>query len=199
MPKKKAKKKKVKKVKKVKKAKKKVVRKKVKKAKGRAPRRSSGQGQRPKAQAKEKIVGIVDHFFGKISVCAFKVKNTIQVGDMIHVKGHTTDFVQRIDSIQSEHQSIPKAKKGVEVGIKVKGKVRAGDTVFLSAGDQGITAQASRPSVVQQPMFPKITYAKPKELPQAKPAPRLAPPPPKAAKKKPEKPGGYTDVKFMKF
>jgi len=182
MPKKKAK-KKVKKAKKSKKKvvkkKKKVVRKKVKKAKG------------------EKVIGIVDHFFGKISVCAFKVKNTIQVGDMIHVKGHTTDFTQRIDSIQSEHHSIPKAKKGAEVGIKVKGKVRAGDTVFLAASEQGITAQTSRPSVVQQPMFPKMTYAKPKELPQSKPAPRLAPPPP--PKKKPEKPGGYSDVKFMKF
>ena len=58
---------------------------------------------------------------------------------MIHVKGHTTDFVQRVDSIQSNHNSLPMAKKGVEVGIKVKGKCREGDTVFLAAKEQGVT------------------------------------------------------------
>jgi len=87
----------------------------------------------------EKAVGLVDHFFGHISVAAFKVKAPLRVGDMIHVKGHTTDFVQQIDSIQSNHQSIPLAKKGVEVGIKVKGKCRVGDTVFLAAKEQGVT------------------------------------------------------------
>jgi len=80
---------------------------------------------------KEKKVGEVAHYFGKISVAAIKVKSEIKVGDVVHIKGHTTDFEQPIESIQIEHESVPKAKKGDDIGIKVKDHVREGDEVFI--------------------------------------------------------------------
>jgi putative protease len=83
-----------------------------------------------KAQ-KEKKVGEIAHYFGKIGVAAIKVKAEIKVGDTLHIKGHTTDFEQVVDSMQIEHESIPKAKKGDDIGIKVKDHVREGDEVFL--------------------------------------------------------------------
>jgi translation initiation factor IF-2 len=48
----------------------------------------------------------------------------------IHFKGATTDFIQKIDSMQYDHQPISAAKKGQEVGIKVNEKVREGDEVL---------------------------------------------------------------------
>ncbi|MEE8637901.1 MAG: hypothetical protein V3T21_02535 [Candidatus Margulisiibacteriota bacterium] len=86
-----------------------------------------------KAKAKEKVLGMVDHFFGKISVAAIRIKSPIKVGDVIHIKGHTTDFTQRVDSMQIEHQSVLKAKKGDDIGIRVKDKVREHDVVSLAA------------------------------------------------------------------
>ncbi|MFH1710167.1 MAG: translation elongation factor-like protein [bacterium] len=80
---------------------------------------------------KEKKIGEIAHYFGKIGVAAIKMKSGLNVGDTIHIKGHTTDFEQVVDSIQIEHQSIPKAKKGDDIGIKVKDHVREGDEVFL--------------------------------------------------------------------
>ena len=50
----------------------------------------------------EKVLGMIDHYFGKIGVAAIKMKAPVKVGDVIHIKGHTTDFVQRVDSIQIE-------------------------------------------------------------------------------------------------
>lgn len=81
--------------------------------------------------AEEKEIGKISHYFGKISVAAFKVeKEGLKVGDTIHIKGHTTDFVQKIESIQLEHKSVNEAKPGEDVGIKVKDHVREHDVVY---------------------------------------------------------------------
>ena len=81
--------------------------------------------------AEEKKIGEIVHFFGKISVAAIKLTGELKVGDTIHIKGHTTDFEQAIDSIQIEHDKVQKAGKGDDVGIKVKDHVRVKDEVFL--------------------------------------------------------------------
>jgi putative protease len=46
------------------------------------------------------------------------------------IKGATTDFEQIVGSMQIEHQNIETARKGQEIGLKVKEKVRRGDTVY---------------------------------------------------------------------
>ena len=120
--------------KKVKKAKKKkVVRKKKKVGKVKARKKKIIRKKAVKAKRKEKVLGMVDHFFGKISVAAIRIKSPIKVGDVIHIKGHTTDFTQRVDSMQIEHQNVLKAKKGDDIGISVKDKVREHDVVSLAA------------------------------------------------------------------
>jgi hypothetical protein len=173
-------KKKVKKTKKTK-TKKKVVRKKKVSRKKKIARKASVTS---KKMTGEKVVGMVDHFFGHISVAAFKVKNPLKVGDMIHVKGHTTDFVQRVDSIQSNHNSIPMAKKGVEVGIKVKGKCRTGDMVFIAAKEQAVVPKIAEPMIMKKPLFPRADM---NALGQEKRTP--------AAKK----PASYDNKKFLSF
>jgi len=52
------------------------------------------------------------------------------VGDTLHVKGHTTDFKQKVSSMQINHVPIKTAKKGDEIGLRVKRKVRGGDSVY---------------------------------------------------------------------
>jgi translation elongation factor EF-1alpha len=78
----------------------------------------------------EKKVGEVMHYWGKIAVAGIKLTATLSQGDTIRIKGATTDFEQTVGSIQIEHQSIETAEKGQEVGLKVKDKVRRGDTVY---------------------------------------------------------------------
>lgn len=78
----------------------------------------------------EEKIGIVEDYFGKISVIAVKLESELKVGDKIHIKGHTTDFIQTVESIQIEHQNVSSAKKGDNVGIKVEQKARKGDIVY---------------------------------------------------------------------
>lgn len=79
----------------------------------------------------EKEVGKVSTYFGHIGVAAIKLSDKLKVSDRIRVKGHTTDFEQLVDSIQVDKKEVKEAGKGEEIGIKVIGRVRPNDTVFL--------------------------------------------------------------------
>jgi putative protease len=77
-----------------------------------------------------KLVGEITHYFGNIGVAVIKLKGTLKEGDEIQIKGATTDFKQKAKSMQVEHKKIEQAKKGDSVGLKVKDKVRNGDSVY---------------------------------------------------------------------
>lgn len=75
-------------------------------------------------------IGKITHYFSKIKVAVVELKDTLKVGDKIHIKGNTTDFVQEVESMQINHKDIKEANPGDDVGLKVKDKVRDGDKVF---------------------------------------------------------------------
>jgi len=80
--------------------------------------------------AEEKEVGKITHYYGHISVGIVELSDSLKVGDTIHIKGHTSDFTQTVDSMQIEHKNVNEAKSGDAIGIKVIQKVHPGDTVY---------------------------------------------------------------------
>ncbi len=80
----------------------------------------------------EKLVAKVTHYFNKINVAILEItEGELAVEDTIHVKGHTSDFTQKIGSMQVEHEPIQKAKKGDNFGLKVDAPVHEHDLVYL--------------------------------------------------------------------
>ncbi|MCD6575405.1 translation elongation factor-like protein [Candidatus Aerophobetes bacterium] len=78
----------------------------------------------------EEEVGVVVKYFARVGVAAVNIeKGELEVGDTIHIKGHTTDFKQIVESMQIENKPVDKAKPGDAVGIKVRDRVRANDIV----------------------------------------------------------------------
>lgn len=77
-----------------------------------------------------KPIGVVTHFYGGLGVAIVKFNKTVKVGEKLHFKGATTDFEEAVKSMQYDHKDISEAKKGQEVGIKVKEKVREGDEIY---------------------------------------------------------------------
>jgi hypothetical protein len=76
-------------------------------------------------------LGKVTHYFSKIGVAAIQItQDTLRVGDTIHFKGHTSDFLQKIDSIQIDGKSVDEATIGQSVGLRVKEHAREHDQVF---------------------------------------------------------------------
>jgi putative protease len=84
----------------------------------------------------EQRIGVVTHYFGKISVAAIELTDgELRVGDTIHIKGHTSDFTQTVDSMQLEHDAVESASVGESVGIKVAEHAREHDEVFKVTPD----------------------------------------------------------------
>ena len=80
----------------------------------------------------EKEIGFVEHFFGHLSVAAIKITaGVLKVGDTVHIKGHTTDFTEKIETMQLDHKDVPSAKAGDDIGVKMIGKCRDHDKVYL--------------------------------------------------------------------
>lgn len=105
----------------------------------RAPSRKRALGKkRTKAPLKRKKVldevGKITHYFPKVKAGIVKItKGTLTLGDVVQFKGHTTDFKQKIGSMELDHVSIQKAVKGKEIGIGVKSRVRQHDIVYRSS------------------------------------------------------------------
>ena len=78
----------------------------------------------------EKLIGTVSHWFGNISVAGVELKHGLAVGDQIRVRGHTTDFEQKVTSMQILHQDVGEATAGDHVGVKVQFRARPGDRVY---------------------------------------------------------------------
>jgi len=102
--------------------------KKVIRAKSKQKKKTAKTKKKP--QKKEKLIGKVTHYFDKIKVAAIRLSAPIKVGDQIRIVGGEVDFKQKVSSMEINHQKINKAKKGEEIGLKVKEKVREGYRVF---------------------------------------------------------------------
>ena len=76
-------------------------------------------------------IGEVTHYFPHVKAAAVMIlKDSLKPGDWIYLKGHTTDFKEKVNSIQLDRASIPEGVKGQEIGLAVKSRVRIGDSVY---------------------------------------------------------------------
>jgi len=73
----------------------------------------------------------VTHYFPHVDAAVLKIKTgEIRIGDELWFIGHTTDFKQKVVSMQIDHQPVMVARKGDDFGVEVKSRVRAGDLVY---------------------------------------------------------------------
>jgi len=75
-------------------------------------------------------IGRVTHYFGHLSVAAVSLKEPLAVGEKIHVRGHTTDVVQEVGSMEVEHAAVDQAGPGDDVAVRVDEHVRDHDLIF---------------------------------------------------------------------
>ena len=78
----------------------------------------------------EQAIGTVTHYFSHLSVAAVSLTETLRSGDRIHVKGHTTDLEQTVDSMEVDHARVDSAGPGDDVALHVDDHVRDHDRIF---------------------------------------------------------------------
>jgi len=81
----------------------------------------------------EEMIGTVSDFFARPVVAAIELTAALEVGDKIHIKGHTTDVEVIVDSMQINNADVKEAKAGDSIGVKVGERVRKRDTVYKVA------------------------------------------------------------------
>ncbi len=85
----------------------------------------------PERAAPGERIGVVTHFYGEPSVAIVKLETgSLRIGDTIHIQGHTTDFSQRVDSLQVEHAPVDEVGPDDDFGVRVDQHVREHDVVY---------------------------------------------------------------------
>jgi U32 family peptidase len=84
------------------------------------------------AEKQEKQIGVVSNYFDHVGVASVKLTSTLKKGDKIKIVGGNLDFEQPVKSMQIDRKDVDSAKKGDDVGIKIKEKVLKGYKVFLA-------------------------------------------------------------------
>jgi hypothetical protein len=97
-----------------------------------APKPLAPQSPAPAAPPPGDRVGVVTHYYGDLSVAVVKLDpaTILRVGDNIHVKGHTSDFSQRVESLQIGHASVNEVGPDDDFGLKVVDHAREHDVVY---------------------------------------------------------------------
>jgi CBS domain-containing protein len=78
------------------------------------------------------LAGRVSHYYTHLGVAAIQVGQPIRVGDMIYITGPTTNLEQTVESMELDRAQVEMAMTGQNVGIKVVGRVRTGDSVYVA-------------------------------------------------------------------
>jgi hypothetical protein len=83
----------------------------------------------------EERIGSVIKFFDKTSIAAIKLDyGDLSVGDTIHIKGNTTDFIQLLEVMEFDHQPVKKAVRGQFTGVKLSQPAKPFDLIYKVAG-----------------------------------------------------------------
>lgn len=85
--------------------------------------------------AMEERIGSVIKFFEKTSIAAVKLDfGELCVGDVIRIKGASTDFTQPVEDLEYDHKKVQKALRGQFTGIKLNRPAKPFDLVYKVSG-----------------------------------------------------------------
>jgi len=88
--------------------------------------------RRPQPVPAEQRIGVVTHYYSHLSVATLRLEPgaTLRIGDVIHILGHTTDFSQRVESLEVDRKSVFEVGSNDDFGLKVIDHAREHDIVF---------------------------------------------------------------------
>jgi hypothetical protein len=75
-------------------------------------------------------IGKVTHYYSHLNVAVLQLTEDLKTGDYVHVLGHTTDFIQKVTSLEIDHHHVASVRAGDDVALKVVEPVRVHDVVY---------------------------------------------------------------------
>lgn len=85
----------------------------------------------PQPLPSEERVGVVTHYYTHLSVAVVELDaGVLREGDTVHIKGHTSDFTQKVESMEIDYVHVSETRTGQSFGLKVKEHAREHDVVY---------------------------------------------------------------------
>lgn len=81
-------------------------------------------------------IGRVTHYYNHLHVAVLKLAEPLKVGDLIHVLGHSTDFMQQVTSLQIDYHNVVGVHPGEDVALKVIAPVHEHDVIYRVPVDE---------------------------------------------------------------
>lgn len=79
----------------------------------------------------ETRIGTVTHYYTHLHVAGVEITGgELHKGDTIHIRGHTSDFEQKVESMEIDHETVEVARPGDDIGLGVIEHAREHDTVY---------------------------------------------------------------------
>lgn len=75
-------------------------------------------------------IGRVTHYYNHLNVAVLRLTDGLRVGEHIHFLGHSTDFVQKVTSMEVNHHAVLSVNPGEDVAIKVIEPVHEHDLIY---------------------------------------------------------------------
>jgi putative protease len=75
-------------------------------------------------------IGMITHYYSHLNVAVLQLTDYLQVGETIHILGHTTDFTQKVTSMEINHHHVVVVNPGDNVALKVVKPARVRDTIY---------------------------------------------------------------------
>ncbi len=82
--------------------------------------------------AAEERIGVVTHYYSHLSVAAVQLEpgTQLRVGDVIRIRGYSTDFTQKVESLEVNHRPVTEVGPNDDFGLKVVEHARQHDVVY---------------------------------------------------------------------
>jgi len=85
----------------------------------------------PTAKEQHPITGTVTHYYNHLHVAGVTITDgELHKGDTIHVKGNTSDFEQKVESMEIDNEAVEVTKPGDQIGLVVIEYTREHDTIY---------------------------------------------------------------------
>ena len=78
----------------------------------------------------ETEIGKVTHYYSHLDVAVLQLTDRLKVGETIHILGHTTDFIQKVVSMEVDYHRVVVVEPGDNVALKVIEPVRVHDAIY---------------------------------------------------------------------
>lgn len=76
-------------------------------------------------------IGQVEKYYSRLGVAVIGLAGgSLRLGDIIRIRGATTDFEQPVESMELDHAPVEQAEAGQRIGVQVVAKARLHDVVY---------------------------------------------------------------------